>query len=386
MKVLLVPCGIGLGHASRCMSLARKLQEKGVEVAFASYGMGYEMLSKNKIFKTSKLPEMKFYGDDGELDIKYTVGRSMDLPFIFLKSMYYESKIVKDFKPDIVIADSHYSVPVTCKILGIPCIMVSNELTLNFSKIYPEDKKVQYIENGLERFIIEALNICNGIIVPDIKGSIEIPPKLKDNVFFTGPFLKKSPKLIPSKKELRDKFGFDHKERIVLVTVGGSEFGKKLLKLVYEASDMVECEQIIMVTGPQIQHDLIPDSSRIIKKKFLDDLMEWMKLSDVVISLAGHTTTMEIACLGIPNIIVPIKNHPEQIRNARNMEKFGISIVRGIKKISPQGFAKDINNMLHNNSLKIKIEASKKQEATKKQFSKYRGTEYAAEIIMKLAN
>jgi UDP-N-acetylglucosamine:LPS N-acetylglucosamine transferase len=58
--------------------------------------------------------------------------------------------------------------------------------------------------------------------------------------------------------------------------------------------------------------------------------MEWMKLSDVVVSLAGHNTTMELASLGIPNILVPIDNHSEQIKNALNMEKYGISIIRNV--------------------------------------------------------
>ena len=37
-------------------------------------------------------------------------------------------------------------------------------------------------------------------------------------------------------------------------------------------------------------------------------MMEWMKISDVIVSLAGHTTVMEIMSLGIPNIIIPIEN------------------------------------------------------------------------------
>ena len=44
MKVLIMPCGIGLGHASRCIAIARELEEDGIEVFFASYGSGYEML------------------------------------------------------------------------------------------------------------------------------------------------------------------------------------------------------------------------------------------------------------------------------------------------------------------------------------------------------
>ena len=54
MRVLLMPCGIGMGHASRCLTIARKLQEEGVEVAFASYGCGYEMLDAYHKYQTTK--------------------------------------------------------------------------------------------------------------------------------------------------------------------------------------------------------------------------------------------------------------------------------------------------------------------------------------------
>ncbi len=379
MKVLFMTCGIGIGHISRDTTLAKKLQEKNVDIAFASYGSGYEMLLKSGEYQTAKLPDIKFYSDGGGLDIKYTAKKSIDTPFIFLKSIYNESKIIKKFKPDIVVADSHYSVPITCKVLGIPCIMITNELTLNFTELYPDEKIIEYVENGLKRFIIDVSNQCNAIIVPDIKDSIEIPPKLRDITTFTGPFLKKNPCKIGNKKEIRKKLGFNEHEKIVLVTVGGSEFGKKLIKTIVGSSKLIDCDKIIIVTGPQITSDFIPDSDKIVKKEFLENIMEWMKLSDVVVSLAGHNTTMELASLGIPSILVPIDNHPEQIKNALNMEKYGLSVIRKVNELNLKDFSDDINDILHNDDLK------KKANVIKKEFSKYNGAENAAEIILKYA-
>lgn len=377
MKVLMMPCGIGIGHVSRCIALAEKLKEKGAEVVFASYGSGYEMLVKSGNYDVVKLPDIKFYGNGGELDIKYTAKKSIDAPFIFLKSIYYESKIIKSFKPDIVVADSHYSVPITCKVLGIPCIMVTNELTLDFAELYPEDKTIEYLENGLKRFITDVSNQCNAILIPDIEDSIHVPPKLKEIVTFTGPFLKKSPDKLEDKIKIREKYGFNENDKIVLVTVGGSDFGKRLLKLIYDAAESIDCDKIIMVTGPQINSDFIPDTDKIIKKKFLENIMEWMKLSDIVISLAGHTTTMELASLGIPNILVPIDNHPEQAKNAFNMEKYGISLVKKMKELNTSDFAEDINSILKDNDLERKV------EITRRKFSEYKGTEEAVNVILK---
>ncbi|MEN6292112.1 MAG: UDP-N-acetylglucosamine--N-acetylmuramyl-(pentapeptide) pyrophosphoryl-undecaprenol N-acetylglucosamine transferase [Methanobacterium sp.] len=379
MKVLFMTCGIGLGHVSRDITLAKKLEEKNVDVTFASYGSGYEMLSKQGNYKIFKLPDIQLYGGNGKLDIKYTAKKSINVPFIFLKSIYHESKIIKELKPDIVIGDSNYSAPIISKMLKIPCILITNELTLNFAELYPDKKIIEYAENGLKRFIEDVSNQCNAIIIPDIENSIEIPPKLRDITTFTGPFLKRNPSQIEDKNELRKKLGFHEDDTIVLVTVGGSKFGKKLLNLIINSAKWIDCNKIVIVTGPQISSAFIQDSDKIVKKEFLEDIMEWMKLSDVVISLAGHNTTMELASLGIPSILVPIDNHSEQIKNALNMKKYGISAVKNINELNPQEFADDINNILHDDNLK------QKAEVVKKEFSKYDGKENAAKIILKYA-
>ena len=296
--------------------------------------------------KLLKLPDIKFYGANGELDIKYTAKKSIDIPYIFLKSIYHESKIIRKFKPDIILADSHFSVPITAKLFGVPCIMIQNELTLNFSELYPQEKKIEYLENGLKKFIRNICNLSKVIMVPDVPGSTEIPLKLNKKVVHTGPFLKNNPVKMPSKDDLRRKLGFNNSDKIVLVTVGGSNFGIELLKLICDSSSMLKCDRLIIVTGPEIEADFIPETKYIIKKKFLDNMMEWMKISDVIVTLAGHTTIMETISLGIPNMIIPIDNHPEQLKNAVNIEKYGISIVEDLKNLSPDEISANINRLL----------------------------------------
>lgn len=377
MKVLIMPCGIGMGHASRCIALTEELNKKNIEVVFASYGLGYKMLKEYGKYAITKLPDIKFYGDNGGLDIKHTAKKSVDMPYIFLKSIYHESKIIKKFKPDVIVADAHYSVPITARVLGIPCIMITNELTLNFSELYPQEKTMEYLENGLKKFINDVTKQCDAIIVPDIKNSIEVPPKLKEKTTFTGPFLKQNPAKIEDKNKIREKLGFSEDEKIIMVTVGGSEFGKKLLKIIYEISGKLDYDKIIIITGPQIDSDFIPDNGKIVKMNFLDNIMEWMKLSDVIISLAGHTTTMEIASLGIPNIIIPIENHSEQLKNASTMEGYGISRVKKMNEINHEELVDDINNILNDKDL------IKKLDNIKKEVSRYSGTNAAVEIILK---
>jgi uncharacterized protein (TIGR00661 family) len=375
MRVLLIPCGIGMGHTSRAVALAGNIIRNGGEVLFASYGSGFQMLNSYSNFEVVKLPEIKFYGSSGELNLKYTAKKSIDAPFIFLKSIYHESRIIKDFNPDVVVSDSHYSVPITCKVMGIPCVLVSNDLYPDFKEVYQNDRTMEYLENGLQRFIKDVSKLCQSIIIPDVKNSWDIPPQIRDRVNYSGPILKMNTNNMDSKAELRRRFGFDTSEKIVMVTVGGSQFGSKLLNLVCKSAPDLNCDRLILVTGPQIKLDHVESSSRIIVKKYLEDMMEWMKLSDLLVSLAGHTTCMELASLGIPSLLIPIENHPEQLKNALKMKKYGIAHVENMENLNSKNITNYINKALDDPDLK---EGSAN---TQKIFSRYNGTENASKII-----
>ena len=38
MKVYIAACGMGLGHVGRCLPIAKRLRELGIEVVFSTYG------------------------------------------------------------------------------------------------------------------------------------------------------------------------------------------------------------------------------------------------------------------------------------------------------------------------------------------------------------
>jgi UDP-N-acetylglucosamine--N-acetylmuramyl-(pentapeptide) pyrophosphoryl-undecaprenol N-acetylglucosamine transferase len=234
---------------------------------------------------------------------------------------------------------------------------------------------VLFRSNGLKKFIRNICNLSKVIMIPDVPGSTEIPLKLNNKVIHTGPFLKNNPVNMPSKKDLRRKLGFNYSDKIVLVTVGGSNFGIELLKLICDSSSMINCDRLIIVTGPEIEADFIHETQNIIKKKFLENMMEWMKISDVIVTLAGHTTIMEAISLGIPNMIIPIDNHPEQLKNAVNIEKYGISIVDDLKNMGPDVISANINRLLTD------PEIIERADKVKEIFSTYNGTEIAVEII-----
>lgn len=326
MRILITTCGVGIGHASRDLALAELLETMGYEIAFASYGAGLHYLEKNN-YKPYNLPPMNFHQKNGVLDVEESVKQSKDIPFTFIKSMYRESRIIKKVKPDLIITDSHYSSPITAKFLNVPCFIITNDLTFGFSQ-NTHMSSIKYFEKSIRKFIIEISKSTNKILIPDIPDSIEIPLELKDKTEFIGPLLHKNPEEIDSKENLRKKYGINSDDKVLLVTIGGSDFGKELISNICDIAEDILVDKIFIFTGLEIKPDsfkILHNNKKVIIKQFTYNLIEWMKLSDLTISLAGHTTSMELISIKKPNIMIPITNHIEQERNLKRMMKYNIT-------------------------------------------------------------
>lgn len=346
MKILITTCGVGIGHASRDIALAQYLEQNKHKIEFASYGSGLDYLKKYK-YKTYNLPPMNFEGKEGEINIEESIKQSKDIPFTFIKSMYKESRIIKKSKPDIIISDSHYSMPITARFLNIPCYIITNDLTFGFSKS-TELKSIKYFEKGIRKFIIEITKSCEKILIPDIPGNIQIPQELQNKTSHIGPLLHNNHKEIDTKENLRKKYNFTDNEKIIVVTIGGSEFGKILINHILTISEQIKADKIIIFTGLEVKTESFQNfnKNKIILKDFTHNLVEWMKLSDLTITLAGHTTSMELISIQKPNIMIPITNHIEQERNAIRMTKCGITTTTEIN--NPQKLLEQINKTLNN--------------------------------------
>ncbi|AWX32267.1 glycosyltransferase family protein [Methanosphaera sp. BMS] len=376
MRILITSFGVGIGHASRDLALARKLRQAGHEVIFASFGSGYNYLKMNRQ-ETYDMPTMNFQADEGEINIKDTVKESKDIPYVFIKTMYKEARIIRQIKPDVIIADSTYTSPITAKFLNIPCFIITNDLTFGFSDS-TESMSIKYFEKSIRKFIKEITRGCKKILIPDIEGTVELPSKLEGKTEYIGPLLHKNPDEIESKTTLRKRYNFNDDDVIILLTVGGSEFGEVLIKNICDISKDINCDRIIIFTGLEIKTEdfNINDTDKIIIKDFTPYLVDWMQISDLTIALAGHTTSMELISIKKPNILIPLKNHIEQQKNIENMEKYEITSTTDIN--DSKKLLETINDTLG------RLDSIKINEDQYNEFVKYDGKTNALKQIESL--
>lgn len=121
------PIEAGLAHITRSLAIAEELVKRKKRVIFA--------LTKNKQFLvTNKNIEVLDIGEffNDEQSIEKIKNPSYIHPFIL-----EEIEILKKYKPDIAVVDFRLSAIVSCKIVGIPVVFITNSDGLPFQTYLP---------------------------------------------------------------------------------------------------------------------------------------------------------------------------------------------------------------------------------------------------------
>jgi uncharacterized protein (TIGR00661 family) len=75
-----------------------------------------------------------------------------------------------------------------------------------------------------------------------------------------------------------------------------------------------------------------------------------MSLSAVVVSRAGHTTISRALALGKPLVLLPIRNHSEQLGNANQAVRLGVGKNLGDGAVTPEELVGAIKEVVENES------------------------------------
>ena len=229
-------------------------------------------------------------------------------------------KIVKEFKPDIVIGTGGYicgAVVMAAKANNVPVL-------LHESNAFP-GKAVKMLSKKADTILVS---------FEDAKKRI---PNCK-NVVFTGTpvKIKKREYSINERHRIIGEIGLNETKPIILI-FGGSQGAQKINEAL---TDIIEQKknknyQIIWATGPK-QFDIIKielskksiNINNIANCKILPyiyNMEEVENVADVVIARSGAMTITEIANLSKPSILIPLPNvsNDHQMYNAKVLENVG---------------------------------------------------------------
>lgn len=346
MKVLLSGGGTG-GHVYPAIAIANKIRDEhpDAEIMFVGTEKGIESEIVPKY--GFELKTVTVQGFKRKIDFD-----NVKRVFKLFKGLEQSRKIVKKFKPDVVIGTGGYvSGPVlfNASMGKIPAIIhEQNSFPGVTNKILSKTvtKVLTSFEDSHKRF----------------------PEAAEEKLVFTGNPVRKE--ILLSRKNIaRKNLGISEEKKMVLC-YGGSGGSRKIndaMRLVIK--NMVnEDIAFIFATGKSYYEEFMESISNINLKPYqkvvpyLEDMANALAASDLVIGSAGAISLAEITALGKPSIIIPkaytAENHQEY--NAKSIEKQGAGIAILEKNLTPESLNTAVFKLLGDRELLVDMSNASK--------------------------
>lgn len=324
MRVIISAGGTG-GHIYPAISIINKIKEKNPDAKFLYIGTTDRM-------EKDVIPNL---GIDYEgIKIK---GLSKN-PVILFKSLTYTfsaigkcKKIIKNFKPDIVIGVGGY--------VTFPVIYSAKKLGI---------KTILHEQNSIPGKSNRMLSKYADTICVSMESSIKYFKH--NNVVYTGN--PRGEEVLLGKKINKEELGLSKEKKLVLITTGslGSEsVNQKLIDLLPKFEN--KNYEVLFVTGKSSyeQYRKYNYYKNVKIVEYLDNMKDVLKTVDLIISRAGATTIAEITSLGIPSILIPspyVANNHQEI-NALDMANHGACVLIKEKDLTSEVLESNIDMLLN---------------------------------------
>lgn len=345
MRILLAAGGTA-GHINPAIATADciKKNDKTAEILFAGTPGGMEArLVKNAGYD---FVPIKVKGFQRKPTFK-NVARNLEAVYLLATSGFTATKILKEFKPDVVFGTGGYvSGPIVRKAakMGIyTAIHEQNAFPGVTNKLLSQ--KVNDLFLAVEEAKKHFPQDCQTTVVGN---------PVRESV------------LLKTRAEARKKLGLD--DNFCILSFGGSLGALKINEI---AADIIEwhwkdgninhihaCGRLGKEAFPKMlaERGIKPsENSRLDLRDYIDDMDDCLAAADLVICRAGALTLSELEATGKPSILVPspyvAENH--QYHNAMVLQRRGAAIVIEEKDYDKKKLIEQVEN-LYNNPDKLK--------------------------------
>ncbi len=350
----------GLGNVRRMLAITEHLLDNIAELSIL-------LISGSPMIHSFRLPEQRF--DYLKLPC---IGRTLSGDYIakklgtnFNELVTVRSQIIQaavsNFNPDIMIVDKkprgitdelypvleliHSNMPQTNVVLLLRDILDEPDVT---RQIWSKNK---YFES-IERYYHSIL-VMGSRKVFDVCHEYGFPRKIADKVLFCGYINRNhiscqsnAPLLFPESDRPR-----------ILITVGGGEDGLTPVKHYLNGLKQHALKpslSTLIVTGPEMSQKNYETVKKLARElthvqviDFTPNLATHMKAADLIVSMAGYNTIVEILSMNKPAIVIPrIKPVSEQLIRAVHLDKLGVLKCIHPAELSAKSLIDEVNNQL----------------------------------------
>lgn len=305
MRVIISAGGTG-GHIYPALAIINKIKEREPKSEFIYIGTHNRM--EKDIVPKQGIPfkSIEVYGFNRKKILK-----NFKTIKCLIKSKNECKKIIKEFKPDIVIGVGGY--------VTYPVITAAHSLGVK-TFIHEQNSVAGKANLFLSKYV--------DLIGVSFKSSISEFPKEK-TIFTGNPCSEDAIKKIPmDKKEL----GLSKTKKLILFvmgSLGSSKVNEFLIKTMplFENKDY----EILYVTGKNVYEEVnknnFPSNVKVVP--YIENMARIMKNTDLIVTRAGASTLSEIIALDLPSILIPSPYVPNnhQYKNAIDLVNSNASIL-----------------------------------------------------------
>lgn len=298
------------GHIYPAVAIANELKSRFPEAEFLFVG------AKDKM-EMQKVPQAG-YAIKGlwisGIQRKLTLDNAM-FPFKLLSSMWNSFRIIKSFKPDVVIGTGGFASGAVLKVASM----------LNIPTVIQEQNSYPGITNKL--LAKKANKIC--VAYENLERFFP-----KNKMILTGNPVRQDLINEASKSEAIAYFKLDANKKTLLV-LGGSLGARRINQLIEKELDFLLSQniQIIWQCGKLYLNDYSKynEKENVQVVAFIDRMDLVYAAADVVISRSGASSVSELCIVGKPTIFIPSPNVAEdhQTKNAKAIsDKNGAILIK----------------------------------------------------------
>jgi len=325
MKVVVSAGGTG-GHIYPALAIIEKIKEKDKNSEFLYVG------THNRMEK-DLIPELGIKYEQLEIigfNRKKLLSNFKTLS-LFLKAKKKASKILKEFKPDIVIGCGGY--------VTAPVIYAASKLKI---------KTLIHEQNSVVGMSNKFLSKYADLIAVSFEATMKDFDQKK--VVLTGnPCGEKSLKVKKAKKE---EFGLDENKKLIVIVMGS--LGSRTVndKIVNMLDKFNQNYEILFVTGNSYYEKVkdMKTNKNIKIVPFVYEIPRVLKICDLLISRAGASTMSEIMALNVPTIFIPSPYVPNnhQYKNAMSLVEKNAALILEEKELIDDNLIKMVDDVLNN--------------------------------------
>ncbi len=364
-RAYLAPYGVGLGHASRMVMVADHLRESDVQVCFSSFGEATSYVERHG-YRCVAAPPVEFsWSTEGGFSIKHSIA-SIPVWFTnFTRQINHETRSMTVYGPDVILSDSRLSPLFAARLLGIPSIVLLNQVKLLLSPRLRELAVSRLFEEMVGEFLGSMWGMAERILVPDLPPPYTISAH---NVWGVGSAARKieyigftAPRPTVTQEQAEKvaaSLGIDRSRPLVFVHISGPmQTRMPLIRLALEAAKLTDSKtQFVFSEGR-------PDGSPDAKKIGQGWYYEWcpvrdeiFSLSDLIVMRGGHAALSQAIQFAKPVVTIPIENHGEQLGNSEKVARLGAGVMVHPKGIKPEQIAAAIEKALSDASYRGRAE------------------------------